>query len=72
MAEVLARLEQAKKVYQTGDTRIVALDHTSMEVRSHELVLHFLTHGVALFAFTFTTCVAPSTSAGPNGTFAMG
>ncbi|MCB0017182.1 MAG: redoxin domain-containing protein [Anaerolineales bacterium] len=39
---------------------------------SHELVLHFLTHGVALFAFTFTTCVAPSTSAGPNGTFAMG
>ena len=39
MAEVLARLEQAKKVYQTGDTRIVALDHTSMEVRSHELVL---------------------------------
>ncbi|MCB0578878.1 MAG: ABC transporter ATP-binding protein [Phaeodactylibacter sp.] len=38
-SEVLARLEQAKKVYRTGDTMITALDSTTMEVRSRELVL---------------------------------
>ncbi|MCB9265211.1 MAG: ABC transporter ATP-binding protein [Lewinellaceae bacterium] len=37
--EVLARLEQAKKIYRSGDTTITALDSTTMEVRSRELVL---------------------------------
>ncbi|MCB0586711.1 MAG: ABC transporter ATP-binding protein [Phaeodactylibacter sp.] len=36
---MLARLEQAKKIYQSGDTTITALDSTTMEVRSRELVL---------------------------------
>ena len=39
---------------------------------SHELVLHVMTHGLALYAFTFTTCIAPMSSAGPHGTFTMG
>lgn len=37
--EVLARLEEAKKVYRTGDTTITALDATTMDIRSEELVL---------------------------------
>jgi putative ABC transport system ATP-binding protein len=39
MPEVLARLEQTKKVYRTGDTTITALDSTTLEIRSEELVL---------------------------------
>ena len=39
MPELLARLEQAKKVYRTGDTTITALDSTTMDIRSQELVL---------------------------------
>lgn len=39
MPDILARLNQAKKVYRTGDTTITALDNTSMEIRSEELVL---------------------------------
>ncbi|MCO6476135.1 MAG: ABC transporter ATP-binding protein [Phaeodactylibacter sp.] len=36
---MLARLEEAKKVYRTGDTTITALDATTMDIRSEELVL---------------------------------
>jgi len=39
MPEVVASLEGAKKIYRTGDTTITALDTTTMEVRSEELVL---------------------------------
>ena len=39
---------------------------------SHQLLLEFETNGLALYAFTFTTCVAPSASSGPHGTFTMG
>ena len=37
--------------------------------RRHELELKFRAEGLALYAFTFTTCVAPNKSAGPSGTF---
>lgn len=39
MTEILARLEQTKKVYRTGDTTVTALDSTTMDIRSEELVL---------------------------------
>ena len=39
MADVIAELRAANKVYQTGDTQIVALDKTALQVRSGELIL---------------------------------
>ena len=39
---------------------------------SHQLTLEFNRNGLALYAFTFTTCVAPSAASGPHGTFTMG
>ncbi|HEX6387698.1 MAG TPA: redoxin domain-containing protein [Anaerolineae bacterium] len=37
--------------------------------RPHELELKFRATGLALYAFTFTTCVAPYKDSGPSGTF---
>lgn len=37
--EVAARLENAKKIYKTGDTTIVALDTSSIEFRTGEVTL---------------------------------
>ncbi len=35
----IARLEAAKKVYKTGDTTVVALDATSLEIKTGEVLL---------------------------------
>jgi putative ABC transport system ATP-binding protein len=37
--EVIAALQQAKKVYQTGDTTITALEATSIDIHNGELML---------------------------------
>ncbi|WP_234462334.1 ABC transporter ATP-binding protein [Adhaeribacter terrigena] len=39
MARIIASLEQASKVYQSGDTEIVALQPTDLEIRAGELIL---------------------------------
>jgi hypothetical protein len=37
----------------------------------HELELTFRANGLALFAFTFTSCVAPQASLGEEGTYTI-
>ena len=39
MARIIARLEKATKVYQSGDTEIVALQPTDLEIKAGELIL---------------------------------
>ncbi|MFC5269174.1 ABC transporter ATP-binding protein [Adhaeribacter terreus] len=39
MTRIIARLEQASKVYQSGDTEIIALQPTDLEIKAGELIL---------------------------------
>lgn len=37
--KIIASLKNAKKTYKTGDTEIIALDSTTLDINSHELML---------------------------------
>lgn len=37
--KIIASLKNAKKTYKTGDTEIIALDNTTLDINSHELML---------------------------------
>jgi hypothetical protein len=43
----------------------------NMTFGDHELELSFHANGLALFAFTFTSCVAPDAAPGKKGTFVI-
>lgn len=43
----------------------------NLDYESHELILRFQATGLALYTFTFTSCIAPDIQPGTNGTFRM-